>query len=241
MHVLPGGPDSSPGAWQPLLKLLEYANIIVLDQRPQKFYRLLFLLMLLDPEVPVFTFSSGRGRLASFLRNMWQDVQIHRYGTGSRKAKSIRIRNTGLRWSLKIVVHPVTKSPTLSRPNPRNINLSLLTPVSLDLTSKRRSKKYTFSLLTQMSLDLTSRRRSKQHNFFFADSNVFRFELTAEKLSGPSPAVAEEEAAAVKSETRKPRGPGRPPVAEVTAQVVQPPYWDLPAVLWIRIRIILVI
>jgi hypothetical protein len=39
------------------------------------------LLMLLDPEVPVpvFTFSSGRGRRASFLQNMWQDVQIHRY------------------------------------------------------------------------------------------------------------------------------------------------------------------
>ncbi len=113
----------------------------------------------------------------------------------------------------------------------------------LDLTWRRRStplflefwsrggaaRNITFSLLTPMSLelDLTSQRRSKKHNFFLAHVDVFRFELTAEKHSGPSPAVAEEEAAVVKSEARKPRGRGRPPVAEVTAQV-QPPYWDLP-------------
>ncbi len=52
--------------------------------------------------------------------------------------------------------------------------------------------------------------------------------------------MAAEEAAAVKSESRKPRGRGRPPVAEVTTQVLQPPYRDLPlSVLQIRIRMFL--
>jgi hypothetical protein len=66
------------------------------------------------------------------------------------------------------------QKPNLSRLKPVNITVSLLMPMFLDLTSRRRSKKHTvtFSMLTPMFLDMTPRGRSKKHNFFYAHANV---------------------------------------------------------------------